>query len=364
MGMRPSDSYRAAGVDTRRAEQGLGRLLGWLDRTFPFPGPIGRPVLPNGFFAAVHDLGGGTGIAISTDSPGTKLLLAQMAGKYESAGVDCVAVNVNDVLCVGARPIALVDYVAVQRVDPQVLEEIARGLYRGAEQAGVAIAGGEIAQLPEMIRGVSEGSGFDIAGTCVGVLSLDRLVDGSAVQDGDVVVGFLSSGVHCNGMTLARRVLLAPETFTIDSYVEELGCELGEELLRPALIYVKPVLEALARREDVTGLAHITGDGFLNLLRLRNPLGYELDALPDPPPIFRLIQRLGGVSVEEMYTVYNMGIGFCAVVRPEAVGRVLAIAGAHGFAALPIGRARASLAGRVILKQSGLEGEGKVFRRM
>ncbi|MBI2888143.1 MAG: phosphoribosylformylglycinamidine cyclo-ligase [Chloroflexi bacterium] len=356
-------TYASAGVDVARAESGLARLLGWLDQTHAFPGAVGRPVLKSGFFAAVHDLGHGLGLAISTDNVGTKSLVAQMMGRYEEIGSDCVAVNVNDVLCVGARPIALVDYLAVEQVQPEMLEQLGKGLYEGARQAGVAIAGGEMAQVPELLRGAAPGAGFDLSGTCVGIVALDRIVDGRGIQDGDVVVGFRSSGIHCNGLTLARAVLLGPGRFTVEGLVPELGCTLGEELLRPCRIYVRPVLDALERTQGITGLAHISGDGFLNLLRFRTPCGFELTDLPEPQPIFRLVQQAGSVPLEEMYQVYNMGVGFCVVARPEAVDVVLASAQRHGYEAQPIGHARAALQGRVALPKEGLVGEGKGFRR-
>ena len=357
----PASSYQAAGVDASKEERGLSQLLGWLNRTFALPGAIGRPLLENGFFANVHDVGNGLGIAVSTDSPGTKILVAQQVGRYDTIGIDCVAVNVNDVLCVGARPIALVDYLAVQQVQSDMLEQLGKGLYEGAQQAGIAIASGEIAQVPEMLRGASEGLGFDIAGTAIGVVAVDRIIEGSNVQDGDVVVGFRSSGIHSNGLTLARATLLGPGKLSVDSYVSEIGCALGEELLRPTHIYVRPILDALAQTQDIVGLAHISGDGFLNLLRLKTECGFELSDLPDVPPIFRLIQERGNIALEEMYKVFNMGVGFCAVTRPEAARIVLEAAEHHGFAAQVIGHARKELAGQVLLPEEGLVGRGKGF---
>ena len=356
-------TYTAAGVDTDRAENALSGLLGWLNKTFLFPTPSGRPVLENGFFANVHDLGSGLGVAISTDGVGTKLLVAQQMDRYDTVGIDCVAVNVNDVLCVGARPIALVDYLAVQQVDAAVLDQLGAGLYEGARQAGVAIASGELAQIPELLRGDPPGAGFDIAGACIGIVPLSSIIDGRAVQDGEAVVGFRSSGLHSNGYTLARRVLRASEKLALDSRVDGLDGTLGEELLKPTLIYVRPILDALSRTDGVTGLAHITGDGFLNLLRLRTDCGFELTALPEPPPIFQLIQKAGSIAPEEMYRVFNMGIGFCAVARPEAVSLLLDAAQRHGFDAQVIGHARRELSGKVVLARAGSVGEKRSFKR-
>lgn len=353
-------SYAAAGVDVSAADHALAGLVAWLNRTLDFPAPTGRPAIPNGFFATVHDLGGGLGVAVGTDGVGTKLLVAEALGKYDTVGIDLVAMNANDVLCVGARPFALVDYLAVQEIRTGMLEALGRGLYEGARLAGVAIAGGELAQVPDMLRGVREGEGFDVAGTCLGVVEVSKIVDGRAIQDGDLVVGFHSSGLHSNGYTLARRVLL--QTFALEAQVPELGCTLGEELLRPTHIYVKPVLAALEQTGGVTGLAHITGGGFTNLLRLRTDCGFELDALPPPPPIFGLIQRVGKVPATEMYGVFNMGVGFCAVVRPQAADRTVALAAEHGYRAQVIGRMRAELSGRVLLPAQGLVGDKQGFR--
>ncbi len=347
-------TYQDAGVDIAGKDAAMGGFLRWLGQTHSFPGVTGRPVLQNGFYAAVHDLNNGTGVAISTDSVGTKVLVAEAAGRYDAIGIDCVAINANDVLCVGARPIALVDYLAVQSLDPQMLEEVGKGLYEGAQQAGIAIAGGELAQVPELLN-----VRVDVAGTCIGIVSLDRLIDGRYIRDGDVVVGFASSGLHSNGFTLARKVLLGPDAYQVDSYVPQLGCALAEELLKPTAIYVQPVLQVLSQ---VTGLAHISGGGLLNLLRLRTDCGFELDSLPDPPAIFDLIATRGAVTSDELYRVFNMGVGFCVVARPEAEGAVLSAAQRNGIQAWPIGRARSGLRGRVALPQQGLVGEGSAFR--
>ncbi|MEK7215105.1 MAG: phosphoribosylformylglycinamidine cyclo-ligase [Chloroflexota bacterium] len=358
--MNTSETYSAAGVDTGQAENALSGLLGWLNQTFTFPGAVGRPVMENGFYANVHDLGNGLGVAFSTDGVGTKLLVAELLGRYDTVGIDCVAMNVNDILCVGARPIALVDYLAVQRVDGAMLEQLGRGLHEGARQAGVAIASGELAQIPEMLRG--SGTGFDIAAAAIGVVALDRIIDGSGIRDGDVVIGFRSSGLHSNGYTLARRVLLG-ETPLDEPLPALAGATLAQELLRPTLIYVKPVLAALEQTSGITGLAHVTGDSFLNLLRLRTACGFDLTTLPPPHPVFALIQRLGPVDPAEMYQVFNMGIGFCVVCRPDAADTVLGAAAAHGYEAQAIGHARSSMQGVVSLPAEGLVADRRGFRR-
>lgn len=343
-------------------EDALKRLVGQLNKTFAFAGEVGGPVLGNGFFATVHDIGNGIGVAVGTDGVGTKLLVAEALHRYDTVGIDCIAMNANDVLCVGARPFSLVDYLAVQEVHGDIMEALGRGLYEGARQAGVAIAGGELATIPEMLQGVRPGGGFDLMATCLGLVQVADIIDGRAIRDGDVVIGLASSGLHSNGYTLARKVLLADAELPLAGYIDELGCTLGEELLKPTKIYVMPILEALQQTKGIAGMAHITGGGYLNILRLRTDCGFELTTLPAPPRIFGLIQRLGKLTPEEMYRTFNMGVGFVAVARPDAAAIVLASAARHGFAAQVIGRTRSSLKGKIVLTQLGLVGEGHGFR--
>jgi phosphoribosylformylglycinamidine cyclo-ligase len=251
-----------------------------------------------------------TGIALSTDGVGTKLMIAEELGRFDTIGIDCVAMNVNDVICVGAEPLAMLDYIAIEKADPRVCEEIGVGLARGAEQAGIEIPGGELAQLGQMVRGV------DVSGACFGTVALDAIVDGSAVEPGDVVIGLPSTGLHSNGYTLARSALA---DVPLDD--DRLGRPLGEVLLEPTEIYVKPIVELLRSEVEVHGLAHITSGGTDNLLRLAAEVGYEIDDPLPVPPIFDLIQERGNISDEEMREVFNMGCGFCVVVpeRDEAL---------------------------------------------
>jgi phosphoribosylformylglycinamidine cyclo-ligase len=353
--------YARAGVDTAAAGSALAGLLRWVNATVDLrPGSV---QLPNGYFANVVALGANLGLAISTDGVGTKLVVAQQLGKYDTVGIDCVAMNVNDVLCVGAEPLALVDYVAVARAEPAVLEALGRGLHEGARQARVTIPGGELAQVPELIRGHGDGGGVDLVGTAVGTVALDRVLVGQAIADGDVVVALASSGIHSNGLTLARRVLVGDNPRRLAERPPELGRTLGEELLEPTRIYVQPVLAMLAAGLPVRALAHITGDGLFNLSRVAASVGFVLDRVPDPaPPIFGLIQARGQIASAEMYRVFNMGIGFCIVVAPDGVDAVLAIAAEHGVPAWPLGYARADGRRRLELPAVGLVGERGVFQ--
>jgi phosphoribosylformylglycinamidine cyclo-ligase len=327
------DAYAKAGVDQGAADSavaGLVKALGAIQ--------LGRPSrqvpLP-GHYASVIRLDERTGIALSTDGVGTKLLVAEQLGRFDTIGIDCVAMNVNDVICVGAEPLAMLDYIAIDKADPAVCAEVGVGLARGAELAGVEIPGGELAQLGEMVRGV------DVSGACFGTVALEEIIDGSAVQPGDVVVGLPSSGIHSNGYTLARSAL---EGLAMDEDPEgRLGRPLGDALLEPTEIYVKPVLELLRSAVDVRGLAHITSGGTGNLLRLAADVGYEIDAPLPVPPVFALIQERSGTPDKEMHEIFNMGCGFCCVVAAGDESAALELLRRHYPAAQAIGRAVAGL---------------------
>ncbi|MGQ9729445.1 MAG: phosphoribosylformylglycinamidine cyclo-ligase, partial [Candidatus Fervidibacter sp.] len=284
---------------------------------------------------------------------GTKVLVAGMIDKYDTVGIDCVAMNVNDVLSVGAKPAIFVDYLAVERLDPNVVEQIAKGLAEGARQAGVAIVGGELAQIKEMLKGTEEGKGFDLVGTCVGVLRPQKVITGQNIRSGDVVIGLASNGIHSNGLTLARRIFFELAKWSPTQFVPELSCTIGEELLKPTRIYVKSVLSVL-EQVVVKALVHITGGGFLNLLRVQTPCQFVLDELPEPPPIFALIQRLGQVPSPEMFTTFNMGVGFCLIVAPDDADKVIDILQTHGERAKVIGQVGALGGKKVTIPRKGL----------
>lgn len=310
--------YDSVGVSAIRKETGLKALLAWVEKSFDYHAAA-RPVLKIGAYANIVRLpppfGDNTGIAISTDGVGTKILVAQMVDRYDTIGIDLVAMNANDVLCVGADPLALVDSISVELVQPRLLDEIGKGLSDGAREAGISIVGGEIAQVREMVRGVREGYGFDLMGTCVGVVALDRVIVGQSIKEGDVLIGIPSSGIHSNGLTLARDVFINRLGWKVDRYVSEFRRTLGEELLEPTRIYARALRGLLSEPSfPIRGLFHITGDGFLNLSRAEKPVGFVIDRLPEPQPVFQLIQQLGKISDEEMYRVFNMGIGLALAV--------------------------------------------------
>src|SRR5262249_38185792 len=242
------------------------------------------------------------GIALATDSVGSKVIVAEQMGRFDTIGIDCVAMNVNDLICVGAEPLALLDYIAVERADPAFLGELAIGLRAGAQDAGVEIPGGEVCQIPEVLRGHPSPFGFDLVGSAFGTVALDEIVDGSAVRPGDALVGLPASGVHSNGLTLARRALLEDGGLSIESRPAEFGgASVGEVLLEPTVIYVRAVLALLRSEVEVRGLAHITGGGLMNLLRIGTDVGYEIREPLPVPAVFDLIASLGGVSADEMW---------------------------------------------------------------
>ena len=321
-----TDAYADAGVDQGSADAAVSALVAALSQG-RLDGPSRNVPLP-GHYASVIRISENLGIALSTDGVGTKLLVAEQLGRFDTVGIDCVAMNVNDVICVGATPLAMLDYIAIERADVAVCAEIGRGLARGAELANIEIPGGELAQLGDMVKG------FDIAGACFGTVSLDAIIDGSRVEPGDVVIGLPSSGIHSNGYTLARSAL---EGISLDD--ERLGRPLGEVLLEPTEIYVRAIADLLASDTDVRGLAHITSGGLENLLRLAADVGFEIDSPLPVPPVFELIADRGSVGEAEMYEVFNMGCGFCCVVPAADEEAALEVLRGHYPAAQAIGRA-------------------------
>jgi phosphoribosylformylglycinamidine cyclo-ligase len=322
-------AYAQAGVNQVVADEAVEAIVRGLHSI-----TLSRPslqILPSGHFANVIRLSGDFGIALSTDGVGTKLLIAEQLERYDTVGIDCIAMNVNDVICVGAEPLALLDYIAIERADPQVCEAIGVGLARGAELAGIEIPGGELAQLGDMVKG------FDLAGACFGVVHPDKIVAGEKIQVGDAIIGLPSQGLHANGYTLARKAL---EGISLDSDPEgRLGKPLGDVLIEPTEIYVKPVMELLKSSPEVHGLAHITSLGFENLLRLHNKnVRYRIDNPLPIPPIFKLIQERGQVGDEEMHEVFNMGCGFCCIVASDDEVAALDLLRSHYPGAARIGR--------------------------
>jgi phosphoribosylformylglycinamidine cyclo-ligase len=353
--------YDDAGVASISERPGFRALLSHLKQTFALRSGAGRPLTDFGHFASVLDLGQPMALAISTDGIGTKAIVAQLVDRYDTVGIDCVAMNANDVICVGAEPIAMTDYIAVDVASDRLLEEIGKGLLEGARQANIAIPGGEISQIGEIIRSERKDFGFDLVGTCVGIVEREAVLTGAAIVEGDLIVGLASSGIHSNGLSLARQVLFEQARFKPDQYIEEFQQTVGEELLTPTAIYVQPVIQMLNERLPLKSLAHVTSDGLLNLARVDSPSGFVIDQLPEPPAIFSMIEERGQIAPEEMFRVFNMGIGFCLVVSPDGAERVKEIAEGHGFRAWTLGHCVEDAEKRAWLKMKGLVGKDGKF---
>ncbi|MCI4358583.1 MAG: phosphoribosylformylglycinamidine cyclo-ligase [Thermoplasmata archaeon] len=306
-------TYSRSGVDRGAVAGSLARLLAQVHGS-SVPSH-GRPVHLPGHYAGLIRIGRET-IAITTDTIGTKGLLAEEVGAWEGVGEDIVAVNVNDLASVGARPSALVDTISVAKPSPEVFEQIGRGLDRGLRTAGITLLGGETAVVPELVHG------YDLGGTAIGFFPRGRRpVTGSGIRPGDIVLGVPSSGVHANGLTLVRRLL---REHRIDLAAPRPGGPgpVGLELLNPTRIY-SPVSEAVADRPEVQGFAHISGGGVRNLARLSGRVAFVLDHWPVVPSLFRWIQELGAVASNEMFQTFNMGIGFAIVSRPRRLSETL-----------------------------------------
>jgi phosphoribosylformylglycinamidine cyclo-ligase len=340
-------TYAKAGVDRALVGRSLARLLGAV-RYRP-PPSHGRVVDLPGHYAGLVRIGRET-IAVTTDTVGTKTLLAEAVGAWEDVGQDLVAVNANDLAAIGARPSVLVDCISSAQPSPDVFESIGRGLDRGLRAAGMALIGGETAVVPEVVRG------YDLGGTAIGFFPRGRRpITGATIRPGDVVIGIPSSGLHANGFTLVRRLLLEGK---VDLGQPRPGGKgpVGLELLRATRMYTS-VSEALADRPETQGFAHISGGGVRNLVRLHPKVAFVLDRWPEPSGLFAWLGELGHLAPSELYQTFNMGIGFVVVTRPVRLAqtmRRLARAGAPD--AFPVGHIERGRGVR--LPHLGLEYEG------
>lgn len=306
-------TYAEAGIDLSVESNILQKINKYVKQSYSF----GEVVSKENHYANMIKFGD-YGIAMSSDGVGTKILVALSARKYDTVGIDCVAMNVNDLLSMGILPKAFVDYLAVSNLDEEVIEEIIKGVYKGCEIAKIPLLGGELATIPEMLS--KRDDSFDLAGTALGIVELDNIIDGSKIQLGDIVLGISSSGIHSNGFTIARKVLGVKYELS-----EELpwGKTLQDELLIPTRIYSNAI-EILLKKCKVHGLAHITGSGLRKLFRITN-YGFELKQVPQPHEIFEEIRKLGNISYHEMYSVFNMGIGFVVVIPKKETEKALGL---------------------------------------
>ena len=356
-----TSKYSQSGVSSTGAENALSGLLQHVlpTRDFNKRHPVALDVA---YFANVIDIGNGQGIAFCTDGVGTKVVVAEMMGKYDTIGVDCVAMNVNDLICVGARPVSMVDYIACSHTDPDIFAQLGKGLAEGARQGEISISGGEISQIKEIINGI------DLIGAAIGLVPLDQVNTGKEVKPGDLIVGLASSGVHSNGLTLARKILLGDnldeQKSNINKYEETLGRTVGAELLEPTRIYVQPVMEMLNAGIKLKAMVHITSGGFCNLNRVESSgIRFVIDAVQPIHPVFALMQKRGNVSDAEMYEVFNMGTGFCVVVESaQDAEDVSAICKKHSLPSQVIGYVEGAHGKEVSLPEKALKGIGPKFQ--
>ena len=298
-------TYAQAGVNIDKKTSSIDALVGELKyRRQGF----GQQIRKSGLFASLIDFGDRY-VTLATDGVGTKILIAEELGIWNTVGIDCIAMNVNDTICVNAAPVSFVDYVAIDKPNEKITQEIGIGLNRGAELSDMEIVGGEIAVLPEIINGI------DLSGTCLGSVAKKDIITGDTCERGDAIVALKSSGIHSNGLTLARKVVSANNIKMTDS-VSGLSRSIGKELLTPTEIYVKEVLDITAKHE-VHGLVDITGGGLRNILRMRRGLRYTINDPIKPAPIFNVLQQLGSIEMQELYQTFNMSMGFMIIASED-----------------------------------------------
>jgi phosphoribosylaminoimidazole synthetase len=344
--VKESMTYKRAGVDIDAANQSVDLIKKWVDRTK-------RPEVLEGIgsfggFFALNSRKYKEPILVSgTDGVGTKLKVAQAHGVFDTVGLDLVAMCVNDILTHGAEPLFFLDYIALGKLQPFMVEELVKGVSEGCVQAGCALIGGETAEMPGFYR---EGE-FDMAGFTVGVVEKARLLNGSAIKDGDILVGLKSSGIHSNGFSLVRKVLIEEAGMKLDEHVDELGGNLGDVLLTPTRIYV-PTILSLLQEIEIRGMAHITGGGMAENLQRVMPAGlgaYIDKASLEIPPIFKMIADTGNVPDDDMYRTFNMGIGYILIIAPDKLNALLIHMRMEGEEPVVIGKVTSDTP-RVIVK--------------
>lgn len=273
-------------------------------------------------------------LAAGADGVGTKVIVAQMMGKHDTIGIDLVAMNVDDVVASGAQPIFFLDYIAGGKLEPDLVVSIVQGVVEGCVRAQCVLLGGETAQMPDLY----EPGQYDLAGFCVGALDKREIIDGQDIKEGDVLLGLASSGLHSNGYSLARKVFFEEVRWQVDKHVMEFGRTLGEELLEPTRIY-EPLILKIKESVPVKGIAHVTGGGLIKNIPRILPPGFTMRLSKDweIPPVFSVLQELGGISEDEMYTVFNMGVGMVVVVDPAHVQKVTAISRESGVPCFVVG---------------------------
>ncbi len=328
-----SDSYRAAGVNIEAGYEGVKLMKQHVERTV-IPGVVSDLGGFGGLFAP--DLSGMKEpvLVSGTDGVGTKLRIAILMDKHDTVGIDCVAMCVNDIICCGAKPLFFLDYIAIGRNDPEKVASIVSGVAEGCVRSGCALIGGETAEHP----GMMPAEDYDLAGFSVGIVDRSKVVDNQRMQPGDVILALPSSGIHSNGFSLVRKVFDV-ESADLGQYSQELGTTLGEALLTPTRLYVKPVLAAL-EHADIRGISHITGGGFYENIPRCLPKGLtaKIDkAAIRIPPIFSMIQSLGKIPEHDMFNTFNCGVGMVVITSRDTADRASAALAAQGCEAYVLG---------------------------
>lgn len=312
-------TYKDAGVDKEAGYKEVQLIKGMIKKTH-IPGVL-------------SDIGGFAGLfqldtksyeepvlVSGTDGVGTKLRIAFMMNKHNSIGEDCVAMCANDILCQGAKPLFFLDYIATGKLIPEKMASIVEGISSGCIKAECALIGGETAEMP----GFYKDDEYDVAGFCVGVVDKKKIIDGSSIKEGDYLIGLPSTGVHSNGFSLVRKIVFDKQKMDVNKYIEELGCTIGEELLKPTRIYTNPVYK-LVERFNIKGLCHITGGGFYENIPRMLPKGLEIHINTtkiNTPIIFNLLQKWGNIAIDEMYGTFNMGIGMVMAVSKDELDKI------------------------------------------
>lgn len=329
-----ADAYKQAGVNIEAGYEAVSRMKKHVEKTVR-PGVVGGL----GGFGGLFDLSSlqyeEPVLVSGTDGVGTKLMVAFMADRHDTIGIDAVAMCVNDIVVQGAEPLYFLDYLACGKAEPAKIEAIVKGVADGCEQAGCALIGGETAEMP----GMYNENEYDIAGFAVGACEKRDLITGKNIEPGDILIGLASSGIHSNGYSLVRKIFFEQNNLSVDDYIEELGCTVGEELLRPTKIYVKPILKAL-KQFPVKGMAHITGGGFIENIPRMLPEGLGALIIKgswEIPPVFTYMEKIGKLKREEMYNIFNMGIGMVIAVSPAIASEVIEFFNGEGETAEKIG---------------------------
>jgi phosphoribosylformylglycinamidine cyclo-ligase len=301
-------TYQESGVDIEKEEQAIKAILSSIKSQRE---GIGKPL--GGHYAGMVEFGD-YALVLCTDGVGSKVEIASKINKWDTVGIDCIAMNVNDAICVGAEPIAFVDYLAIDDPKPEITKELGKGLEKGAELSNISIIGGETASLPEIING------FDLAGTCLAYVKKSAIVTGEKIATGDIILGLESSGIHSNGYSLARKVIEFSKLSYKDKFPNGLYPDktIGEILLTPTRIYVKEIMK-LIKEVEVHGLAHITGGGLRNFPRINKNIKFVITDPFKPQAIFDFLQKQGNIDHKEMYQTFNMGMGFAVVVSEKDV---------------------------------------------